>query len=35
VLLRAEEIANGESQLKKWLKEGMLATEIVKRGRYF
>ena len=35
VLLRAEEIANGESQLKKWLKEGMSATEIAKRGRYF
>lgn len=35
VLLRAEEIANGESQLKKWIKEGMSATEIVKRGGYF
>jgi 4-hydroxy-4-methyl-2-oxoglutarate aldolase len=35
VLIRAEEIANGESQLKKWIKEGMSATEIVKRGGYF
>lgn len=35
VLLRAEEIANGESQLKKRIKEGMSATEIVKRGGDF
>ena len=35
VLVRAEEIPNGESQLKKWTKEGMSATEIVKRGGYF
>ena len=35
ILIRSEEIANGESQLKKWIKEGMSATEIVKRGGYF
>jgi 4-hydroxy-4-methyl-2-oxoglutarate aldolase len=35
VLLRAEEIANGESELKRWIREGMTATEIVKRGGYF
>jgi 4-hydroxy-4-methyl-2-oxoglutarate aldolase len=35
VLVRAEEIAAGESQLKKWVEEGLPATEIVKRGGYF
>ncbi len=35
VLLRAEEIANGESELKRWIKDGMSAVEIVKRGGYF
>jgi len=35
VLLRAEEIANGESELKRWINEGMSAVEIVKRGGYF
>lgn len=35
VLIRAEEIANGESELKRWITEGMSATEIVKRGGYF
>jgi len=35
VLLRAEEIANTESTLKKWIKEGMSASEIVRRGGYF
>jgi 4-hydroxy-4-methyl-2-oxoglutarate aldolase len=35
VLERAEEIAHGESQLKAWIKEGMPAVEIVKRGGYF
>ncbi len=35
VLLRAKEIANGESQPKKWKKGGMSATEIVKRGGFF
>lgn len=35
ILERAEEIASGESELKKWIKEGMSAVEIVKRGGYF
>ncbi|MFV0338363.1 MAG: RraA family protein [Chthoniobacterales bacterium] len=35
VLLRAEEIANGEGQLKQWVQEGLPTTEIVKRGGYF
>ncbi len=35
VLVRAEEIAHGESELKKWVNEGLSATEIVKRGGYF
>ena len=34
-LERAEEIAASESQLKKWVEEGLPATEIVKRGGYF
>lgn len=35
VLERAEEIAHGESELKRWILEGMSAQEIVKRGGYF
>lgn len=35
ILERAEEIAHGESELKKWILEGMSAQEIVKRGGYF
>lgn len=35
ILIRAEEIANGESELKKWISEGMSAQEIVARGGYF
>lgn len=35
VLLRAEEIAESESQLKQWVESGMSATEIVERGGYF
>lgn len=35
VLVRAEEIAQSEGQLKKWVQEGLSATEIVKRGGYF
>lgn len=35
VLERAEEIAHGESDLKKWILEGMSAQEIVQRGGYF
>ena len=35
VLERAEEIAHGESQLKRWIEEGMSAREIVERGGYF
>lgn len=31
----APEIANGESELKRWINEGMTAVEIVKRGGYF
>lgn len=35
VLLRAEEIAHSEGQLKKWVSEGLPTTEIVARGGYF
>lgn len=35
ILVRSEEIVNGESELKRWIKEGMSASEIVKRGGYF
>ena len=35
VLIRAEEIAHSEGQLKKWVQEGLPTTEIVKRGGYF
>lgn len=35
VLLRAEEIAESEGELKKWVQEGLSATEIVARGGYF
>jgi regulator of RNase E activity RraA len=35
VLLRAEEIAHSEGQLKKWVQDGLPATEIVRRGGYF
>ncbi len=35
VLLRAEEIAESEGQLKQWVQEGLPTTEIVKRGGYF
>ncbi len=35
VLLRAEEIAESEGELKKWVQEGLSTTEIVKRGGYF
>jgi 4-hydroxy-4-methyl-2-oxoglutarate aldolase len=35
VLLRAEEIAAAESELKKWVEQGMSAAEIVNRGGYF
>lgn len=35
ILERAEEIANSESDLKKWILQGMSAQEIVKRGGYF
>lgn len=35
VLLRAEEIAASESELKKWVEEGLSTTEIVERGGYF
>ncbi|MBC2603360.1 RraA family protein [Puniceicoccus vermicola] len=35
ILIRAEEIANGESELKQWIREGMSAQEIVARGGYF
>jgi 4-hydroxy-4-methyl-2-oxoglutarate aldolase len=35
VLVRAEEIGRTESQLKKWVSDGLPTTEIVKRGGYF
>jgi len=35
VLLRAEEIAESENELKKWVEEGLSTTEIVERGGYF
>lgn len=35
VLIRAEEIAIAEGELKKWVEEGLAATEIVDRGGYF
>ncbi len=35
VLLRAEEIAESEGELKKWVQEGLSTTEIVERGGYF
>lgn len=35
ILIRSEEIANGESELKQWIEEGMSAVEIVERGGYF
>lgn len=35
VLLRAEEIAASENELKRWVDEGLATTEIVKRGGYF
>lgn len=35
VLIRAEEIAASESQLKQWVEEGLPTTEIVRRGGYF
>jgi regulator of RNase E activity RraA len=35
VLLRAEEIRNGESEIKRWVREGMTPNEIVRRGGYF
>ncbi len=35
VLLRGEEIKSGESEIKRWVREGMTPNEIVKRGGYF
>jgi regulator of RNase E activity RraA len=35
VLLRAEEIANSEGELKKWVQQGLTTSEIVERGGYF
>lgn len=35
VLLRAEEIAANEGELKKWVQEGLSSIEIVERGGYF
>ncbi len=35
VLLRSEEIAQSEGALKKWVQEGLSATEIVQRGGFF
>jgi regulator of RNase E activity RraA len=35
VLLRAEDIANAESEIKRWIREGMSTAEVVERGGYF
>lgn len=35
VLVRAEKIRDGESEIKKWVRDGLPATEIVRRGGYF
>ncbi|MEX2605719.1 MAG: RraA family protein [Kiritimatiellia bacterium] len=35
VLIRAEEIAESENELKKWVESGMSTTEIVAKGGYF
>jgi regulator of RNase E activity RraA len=35
VLVRAEEIAASEGELKKWVEQGLSSTEIVDRGGYF
>lgn len=35
VLIRSEEIANSETQLKKWVQDGLSTTEIVARGGFF
>jgi len=35
VLLRAEEIKDQESAIKRWVMEGMSAQEVVERGGYF
>lgn len=35
VLLRAEEIKETETDIKRWIREGMPAKEIVKKGGYF
>jgi 4-hydroxy-4-methyl-2-oxoglutarate aldolase len=35
VLLRAEAIKGAESDIKKWIREGMSANEVVQRGGYF
>lgn len=35
VLLRAEEVAESENDLKKWVQDGLSAKEIVRRGGYF
>lgn len=35
VLLRGEEIKNSESEIKRWVRDGMTPNEVVKRGGYF
>ena len=35
VLLRAEEIKDKESEIKRWIRDGMSAGEVVERGGYF
>jgi len=35
VLLRAEEIKDAESEIKRWVREGLSAREVVERGGYF
>jgi regulator of RNase E activity RraA len=35
ILLRGEEIKNSESAIKKWVREGLTASDILERGGYF
>jgi 4-hydroxy-4-methyl-2-oxoglutarate aldolase len=35
VLIRGEEIAGSESEIKRWIQEGLSAEEVVDRGGYF
>lgn len=35
ILLRAEEIRDGESEIKRWVREGLTPSDILQRGGYF